>query len=232
MIAVKLRNRRIFHSTILNLFILKMETTFAKSIGSSDFLSRASVVAGVGLVSTLATYAQDQSSWYRDLIKPTSTPTISVIIIISIIIYVLYVWCWFKALQVVTPASRIQGPQPLGTPGSAGWSQIDALFSGGLLLQLLWVLTFFSQRDPSSARVMITLLVAYLACMIWYLWKILKLRDCGILLSVYLVWAAFLTYINFRIIDNTPRPKIGYEVDRMQLRSRCLKLSADPSLQD
>ena len=194
-----------------------METTFAKSIGSSDFLSRAGIVAGVGVVSSLATYQQDQSCWYRDLIKPTSTPTISVIIIISIIIYVLYVWCWFKALQVVTTANRIQ---------------IDALFSGGLLLQLLWVLTFFSQRDPSSARVMITLLVAYLACMIWYLRKILKLRDCGMLLSVYLVWAAFLTYINFRIIDNTPRPKIGYEVDRMQLRSRRLKSSADPSLQD
>ena len=202
---------------IINLLFFKMETTFAKCIGSPDFLSRAGVVAGVGLISSLATYQQDQSSWYRDLIKPISTPTISVIIIISIIIYVLYVWCWFKALQVVTPANRIQ---------------IDALFSGGLLLQLLWVLTFFSQRDPSNARFMITLLVAYIACMIWYLWKILKLRDCGILLSVYLVWAAFLTYINFRIIDNTPKPKIGYDVDRMQLRSRRLKSSADPSLQD
>jgi tryptophan-rich sensory protein len=209
-----------------------METTFAKSIGSADFLSRAGVVAGVGLVSSLATYQQHQSSWYRDLIKPTFTPTISVIIIISIIIYVLYVWCWFKALQVVSSENRIQGPQPLGTHRFAGWSQVDALFSGGLLLQLLWVLTFFSQRDPSNARFMITLLVAYIACMTWYLWKILKLRDCGILMGVYFVWAVFLTYLNFRIIDNTPKPKIGYDVDRMQLRSRRLKSSSDPSLQD
>lgn len=194
-----------------------METTFAKSIGSADFLSRAGVVAGVGLVSSLATYQQHQSSWYRDLIKPTFTPTISVIIIISIIIYVLYVWCWFKALQVVSSENRIQ---------------VDALFSGGLLLQLLWVLTFFSQRDPSNARFMIALLVGYIACMTWYLWKILKLRDCGILMGVYFGWAVFLTYLNFRIIDNTPRPKIGYEVDRMQLRSRRLKSSVDPSLQD
>jgi len=194
-----------------------METTFAKSIGSADFLSRAGVVAGVGLVSSLATYQQDQTSWYRDLIKPTFTPKISVIIIISIIIYVLYVWCWFKALQVVSSANRIQ---------------VDALFSGGLLLQLLWVLTFFSQRDPSNSRFMITLLVAYIACMTWYLWKILKLRDCGILMGVYFVWAVFLTYLNFRIIDNTPKPKIGYDVDRMQLRSRRLKSSSDPSLQD
>lgn len=193
-----------------------METSFAKSIGSTDFVSRAGVVAGVGLVASLATYQQNGSSWYRDLIKPTSAPTISVMIIIWTIIYVIYLWCWFKTLQVVTPATRLQ---------------VDALYSGGLLLQLLWVLTFFTQRDPSAAKKINALLVMYIAFMIWYLWK-LKLRDCALLMGVYLAWTGFLTYINFRVIDNTPKPKIGYEIDLMQLRSRRLKSSTDPSLQD
>jgi tryptophan-rich sensory protein len=196
-----------------------METTFAKSIGSSDFVSRAGVVATVGLISTLAAYQQSSSSWYPDLIKPASTPTIGIIIIISIIIYVLYLWCWFRALQVVTPAHRLQ---------------VDGLFCCGLLLQSLWIFTFFTQQDPSNAKKIMALLMLFIVFMVWYLWRILKLGDCALLMSVSMVWTAFLTYINFNVIDNTPKPKIGSQIDQMPLRSRRLHSSSvvNPSEQD
>jgi tryptophan-rich sensory protein len=193
-----------------------METSFAKSIGSEDFVSRTAVVAGVALISEVAIAQQDKTDWYKSLVKPKWMPNISVMIILSIVMYVIYIWCWYRALQVVTVNLRLQ---------------VDLIFSAGLLIKLLWVLNFFTIRNISFSNGLIFLSVIFIVFQIWYMWRILKLGDCALLLEVYLVWTSVVAVANFQIVDNTPCPKRGYEVDRMQLRSNRPKASIDPSEQ-
>jgi tryptophan-rich sensory protein len=194
-----------------------MEVSFAKSMGSEDFVSRAAVVGGVALISAVAIGQQDKTDWYKSLVKPKWMPTISVMIILSIVVYVIYIWCWYKALQVVTADRRVQ---------------VDLIFSAGLLIKLLWVLNFFTIRNISSAETFIVLSIIFILFQIWYVWRALKLGDCAFLLGVCLVWSCVVALANFNIIDNTPRPQIGYEVDRMQLRSNRPKSATDPSEQN
>jgi tryptophan-rich sensory protein len=194
-----------------------MEASFAKSMGSEDFLSRAAVVGGVGLISAVAIAQQDKTDWYKNLVKPKWMPTINVMIILSIVVYVIYIWCWYKALQVVTVDRRLQ---------------VDLIFSAGLLIKLLWVLNFFTIRNISSAKTLIILSIVFIIFQIWYVWQTLKLGDCAFLLGICLAWACVVASANFKIIDNTPRPQIGYEVDRMQLRSNRPKQASDPSEQN
>ena len=194
-----------------------MEASFAKSMGSEDFLSRAAVVGGVGLISAVAIAQQDKTDWYKSLVKPKWMPNISVMIILSIVVYVIYIWCWYKALQVVTVDRRLQ---------------VDLIFSAGLLIKLLWVLNFFTIRSISSAKTLSVLAIIFILFQIWYVWQTLKLGDCAFLLGVCLAWACVVASANFKIIDNTPRPQIGYEVDRMQLRSNRPKPASDPSEQN
>ncbi len=134
----------------------------------------------IGFLGSLATLSS-VDSWYVELSKPAWTPPDWVFAPVWTTLYILMaVAAWWV----------------LGRAGKRTGLSL-ALFSGQLLLNLLWSYLFFWMRWPGGALIEIVVLLLVILAMTWTFAGVS--RFAGWLLAPYVAWVSFAMVLNFEI---------------------------------
>lgn len=155
-----------------------MRITGAQWLGLVGFLAACYLVAGIGSIFT----APAIKGWYRGLHKPSFNPPNWVF---GPVWGLLYFMMALAAWMVWQRVGLGHGAWPL-------W-----LFTGQLVLNLLWSFIFFGLRRPGWAMAEIVLLwlaIGATAIAFWQVWQ-----AAGWLMAPYWGWVTFAAVLNFAI---------------------------------
>lgn len=137
------------------------------------------IVYGFGLLGSIFTSQNVNSDWYNS-VKPSITPPGWVFPIVWNILFFLIAlsmyFSWVKA-------------------NKRGKSKIVFIFGANLILNFLWSLLYFGEKNVFGAFVDLILLWFTILGMIFVSWKID--RKAAYLLIPYLVWVSFAGFLNY-----------------------------------
>jgi benzodiazapine receptor len=134
-------------------------------------------VFGAGYGGSLLTTDGLLSDKYVNATKPENYPANKVFGLVWTALYVLYVYAWYQV-------RNIEAVQPL--------------FWANIVLNFLWIWTFFGQQDWEQALSILYILDLVLILQVYSLWNVN--RKSAYALIPYLLWALFATYLNKEFI--------------------------------
>ncbi len=142
----------------------------------------------VGLLGGLAT---DIGPWYRHLVKPSWQPPDWLFGPVWTTIYTLAVIAAVRTWRRATSTSRRE------------W--MIALFAANAFVNVLWSLLFFRMQRPDWALLDVGVLWSSILALAILVGRVDRLG--GLLLSPYLAWVSFASFLNLTIVElNAPFP--------------------------
>jgi tryptophan-rich sensory protein len=159
-----------------------MSTDFVSEITNSAFIFRFVLVISI-LIIGLVIIAKAKT-WFRTIQKPEWGPMANVNAVIWTFLFVLYAWCWYRAII---------------NPSTLSVKLLNGLFVGGLFLYLLWVLVFYQSENPVTARWVIAAMALVIGIQVYLFGFRLKSSVPFVCSSLMLIWVMFTAYWNFQI---------------------------------
>ncbi len=151
--------------------------------GQRSYLKLSFFIVGclaVGFVGSLAT-SSNLHSWFSQIQKPPLNPPNWVFAPVWTILYILMAIAGWRLWDI---------------PG-ARRASLKILFVLQLVLNALWSPLFFGMQNPLAGLIDILLLWVCLAALVRM--SLIEDRISGLLLTPYLLWVSFATYLNAAI---------------------------------
>jgi tryptophan-rich sensory protein len=159
-----------------------MSTDFVTEITNSAFIFRFVLVISVLIIGLVI--IGKANSWLRTIQRPEWGPMANVNAVIWSFLFILYAWCWYRAIITSSTLSPLL---------------LNGLFAGGLFLFLLWVIIFYQNQEPVTARWIILLLALIVGVQAYLFGFRLNSATPFVCSSIIFIWIAFTFYWNLQI---------------------------------